>query len=242
MIVVTSWDDGHPSDLRIADLLRKYGLRGTFFVPKSNSEGKRVMTDHQIRTLDGDFEIGGHTLDHIYLDKLPPDESCQQIREGKRWLEEVLGHPVRGFCYPGGKRSARIAMQVSEAGFDYARTIENFRIDRKFDKMAVPTSMQFFQHRSTTLLKNLVSLGAYRKRTHAGMLCMASNDLSTRLSHLTRLSQVSGGVLHIWGHSGEIEDYNLWAQLDEFFRVISELTDVTCTVGELVSGVAPERL
>jgi hypothetical protein len=31
--ITTSWDDGHPSDLRVAELLIKHGLRGTFYVP-----------------------------------------------------------------------------------------------------------------------------------------------------------------------------------------------------------------
>ena len=31
--ITTSWDDGHPLDLRVAELLAKYGLQGTFYVP-----------------------------------------------------------------------------------------------------------------------------------------------------------------------------------------------------------------
>jgi hypothetical protein len=34
--ITTSWDDGHPSDLRLADLLHKHSLRGTFYVPPEN--------------------------------------------------------------------------------------------------------------------------------------------------------------------------------------------------------------
>jgi hypothetical protein len=28
--ITTSWDDGHPLDLRVAELLAKYGLKDTF--------------------------------------------------------------------------------------------------------------------------------------------------------------------------------------------------------------------
>ncbi len=31
--ITTSWDDGHPLDFRVAELLSKYGLRGTFYIP-----------------------------------------------------------------------------------------------------------------------------------------------------------------------------------------------------------------
>lgn len=31
LIITTSWDDGHPLDLKIAELLDKYGINGTFY-------------------------------------------------------------------------------------------------------------------------------------------------------------------------------------------------------------------
>ena len=36
--ITTSWDDGHPLDLRVAELLTKYGLHGTFYIPKAARE------------------------------------------------------------------------------------------------------------------------------------------------------------------------------------------------------------
>ena len=32
-IVTTSWDDGHPLDVRLAELLSSYGVPGTFYLP-----------------------------------------------------------------------------------------------------------------------------------------------------------------------------------------------------------------
>jgi peptidoglycan/xylan/chitin deacetylase (PgdA/CDA1 family) len=242
MILLTSWDDGHPSDLRIADLLRKHGLEGTFFVPKRNIEGRSVMNESELRSLDRDFELGGHTLDHIYLNQLNPDESYRQIFDGKNWLEGVVGHRISGFCYPGGKRNRRIAMQVNQAGFQYARTIENFRIDSKFDKMAVPTSLQFFEHKSITLWRNLVRFGAYRKRALAALCCVGSHDFATRLDNLIQLVERSGGVLHIWGHSWEIDEYNLWRQLDEFLGVLGRVAASSYSVGDFILGAMPGGL
>ena len=42
-----SWDDGHPLDVRVAYLLAKYGLRGTFYIPGGAEHG--TMTVNQIR-------------------------------------------------------------------------------------------------------------------------------------------------------------------------------------------------
>src|SRR5262249_26496051 len=58
--ITTSWDDGHPLDLRVADLLARHGLRGTFYVPRTAENP--TMTARQVRELSGTFEVGGHTL------------------------------------------------------------------------------------------------------------------------------------------------------------------------------------
>ena len=47
----TSWDDGHPLDLRLAELLATHGFSGTFYVPRGNREGRPVMTTAELRAL-----------------------------------------------------------------------------------------------------------------------------------------------------------------------------------------------
>lgn len=37
--ITTSWDDGHPLDLRVAELLSEYHLQGTFYVPIAAEAG-----------------------------------------------------------------------------------------------------------------------------------------------------------------------------------------------------------
>src|SRR5688500_11915407 len=41
-IVTTSWDDGHPLDIRLAEMLARHGVAGTFYVPL-RYEGVPVM-------------------------------------------------------------------------------------------------------------------------------------------------------------------------------------------------------
>src|SRR5579885_3370187 len=94
LLVTTSWDDGHPSDLRIAELLDKHRLKGTFYVPRSNCEGRAVMTCAEIASLAPRFEIGGHTQDHVSLTELDPAAAFEQIQSNKRWLEDVIGDEV----------------------------------------------------------------------------------------------------------------------------------------------------
>src|SRR5512147_1843571 len=98
--VTLSFDDGHPRDLEIARLLKKYGLPATFYVPITNSEGRPTLTPDQIVQLgEMGFEIGAHGYHHHYLDRIPASEVLEEIRSGKVKLEQILGRQITCFCY-----------------------------------------------------------------------------------------------------------------------------------------------
>src|ERR1700693_5959009 len=102
-IVTTSWDDGHPCDLRLAKLLRSRGLPATFYVPLAGECGKPVLGEGALRSfLDQGFEIGAHTMSHPILPGLAEKELSREIGGSKRLLEKQLGLEVRRFCYPRG--------------------------------------------------------------------------------------------------------------------------------------------
>lgn len=129
-LFTSSWDDGHPMDIRLAEILGKHGFNATFFVPLSNREKLPVMAPEQMRELRaGGFEIGSHTLDHCYLNTVDDATAAAQIEQGKLQLEHALGEAVPGFCYPGGKCHARHVDMVRRAGFAYARKTVNFHPD-----------------------------------------------------------------------------------------------------------------
>src|ERR1019366_5923865 len=118
-----SIDDGHPTDLRAAELVASYGLRATFYVPARNHE-RPVMSVAEIRELSTMFEIGSHTLNHRRVNRLTDSEARVEIDDGKKWLEDVLSREVVSFCYPGGKYNQRTGQIVKDAGFIGARTCQ----------------------------------------------------------------------------------------------------------------------
>jgi len=117
-ILTISVDDGAPADLRTADLLMKYGLKATFYVPKENPE-RPVMSLKQIREIASseDFELGGHTVSHLSLHRMSHGQAKREIEDGKSWLEDTIGRSVTAFCYPQGKFSRTTPRLVEEAGF-----------------------------------------------------------------------------------------------------------------------------
>ena len=69
-VVTTSWDDGHPLDLRVAELLCSYGVKGTFYVPIAYTKVPR-MSREEIRELRRmGMEIGSHTRTHPRIHRL----------------------------------------------------------------------------------------------------------------------------------------------------------------------------
>ena len=68
--LTTSWDDGHPHDFRVAELLTKYGLAGTVDQIKSEIAALRSIGG------DGDLEWFGWFFDQGFM---PWEEEVRQI-------------------------------------------------------------------------------------------------------------------------------------------------------------------
>lgn len=231
MLILTSWDDGHPCDLRLADLLNKYNLKGTFFIPYKNSESRDVLNEAQIRVLDRDFEIGGHTLNHRYLTCLNDKDLNNEIVQGKLKIENIIGHSVSGFCYPGGYLNQRVIDAVRTAGFSYARTVENMVFDTGKSVWEMPTSFQFYPHSSYVLIKNMIKYPDVSKLKSVVMRA-TEKDFFRFLEKQLTANIGYDRVFHLWGHSWEIEQYDLWDKLEQFFELLSVYSDCSVTLAE----------
>ena len=221
LVFSLSVDDGHPLDLRIAERLVKHGLRASFYLPIRNAEGPPVMTAAQARELSQHFEIGSHTLDHHYLTRVGDGEAWRQIIEGKTELEQRLGQAVSGFCYPGGKFHHRHVGMVKRAGFAYARTIKNLHSDAGEQRFTVPTSLQFYPHNRTVLIKNFISQGSYTRRWPALQAIITEDDWLMRIYRLFDHLEQHGEVFHLWCHALDIERLQLWRALDHFLGFVA---------------------
>lgn len=212
-----SLDDGHPLDVKVAELLGKHCLSGTFYVPIRNSEGRPTMTKDALRNLAQHFEVGSHTIDHRYLSSVDKAEAQRQIVEGKTQLEDLLGQPVAGFCYPGGKyRSLHLAL-VQRAGFAYARTTTNLCFDAGHNPFELPTTIQFYPHATAVYWRNFASAGNWRGRHIALRLAVRHQRWIERMYALFDHACRHDGIFHMWAHSYEIDQLGGWEELDRFF-------------------------
>jgi peptidoglycan/xylan/chitin deacetylase (PgdA/CDA1 family) len=219
-IVTTSWDDGHPSDQRVAELLARHGLSGTFYVPSRNSEGRPVMSIEEVRGLSAQFELGGHSRDHVVLTTLPAPELNEQLGSNKRWLEDVTGKVVDGFCYVRGKHNRHVTQGVVDAGFKYARTVVGLDCRAGFHAFRMPVTLQFYPHRPSVYLRNFVRNPMPGPQLMAAVL--ARRGLVERVESALRVAQLHGRMFHLWGHSWELDELGLWEEVDQALQVIAK--------------------
>jgi peptidoglycan/xylan/chitin deacetylase (PgdA/CDA1 family) len=216
-----SVDDGHPLDLRMADLLQSNDIKATFYLPLTNQEGAPVLSSASMRELAQSFEIGSHTRSHRFLNTLHGSEAWREIVDGKQQLQDQLGEEVEGFCYPGGRYHYLHKLQVRSAGFRYARTTQNLRVDLEFPLFEMPTTAQFYPHTRSVFFRNFISQRHWGKRSAAFSVALATDNWLMRLHALLDLAIAQRGVFHLWCHSIDIEKLQLWDQLDAFLSRVA---------------------
>lgn len=222
-LFTTSWDDGHPLDLRLAEILSRYRCKSTFYIPSTNVEGYPTLSAREIIELRRmGFEIGSHTLNHRYLTGLTSAAAAKQIEEGKRQLEQIVGTAINGFCYPGGKFSEEHVQMVRSAGFEYARTTANLHLATIADPYRLPVSVQCYPHQNYVFLRNFVRHGHWRQRIKALQIMLNNSSLIARLKATLDHVCDFGGVFHLWGHSWELEQFNGWELLESFLEYADE--------------------
>jgi peptidoglycan/xylan/chitin deacetylase (PgdA/CDA1 family) len=216
-----SSDDGHPSDMKVAELLGKHCLRGTFYVPIRNCEGLPTMSKDELRGVGRYFEIGSHTFDHCYLRNVGDVEANRQITEGKTRLEDMLGQAVAGFCYPGGKYRRSDLALVQRAGFSYARTTTNLCFDAGHNRFELPTTIQFYPHSKAVYWRNFALAGRWATRQAGLRLAVGHENWIERMYALFDYSCRHDGTFHMWTHSYEIDRLDAWRELDRFFAHVA---------------------
>ncbi len=103
-LVAITYDDGPyaPTTGRILDILEENGAKATFFIV-----GNRIADypDTVQRIIDMGCEIGSHTYDHKYLNKISASERENQISSFNREMKADFGYNTILLRAPGGHYS-----------------------------------------------------------------------------------------------------------------------------------------
>lgn len=239
----TSWDDGSIQDLKLCALLNKYGIKGTFYVSKEfvgytgkYSEFGRCLNTDEIREIATAQEIGAHGLRHCILTTLDQADLTDEVLGSKKYLEEASGKEIKMFCYPGGKFDERVIAAVKDAGFIGARTTAKLRFGQPEDPFRLDVGILAapFPFRKTDahhynwrrLLDPVQAYGWSLAKYSLGIPKMLS--WGSYAGFMLDKAKANGGYFHVYGHSWELEKYGLWDELEDFFRIVANRSDVIC--------------
>jgi len=134
-LVGLTFDDGYEDFVTYAmPILQQFGFTATVFVLagrlggedewNSPSPAKALLTADQVRQVaEAGMEIGSHGLVHLKLPETDDGQLNAETVGSRAILEELVGQPVRGFCYPWGRLDGRVVKATQAAGYDYACAI-----------------------------------------------------------------------------------------------------------------------
>lgn len=122
--VVITFDDGTVDNVKNAfPVLKKMDFPATVFMITRNIGQPGWLSEEDLRILDAEgVSVGSHTQTHAFLPKLSEEDAEDELRESKKHLEEILGHPVTLFSYPAGGVTEPIRAMVEVLGYEGAVT------------------------------------------------------------------------------------------------------------------------
>jgi Polysaccharide deacetylase len=216
--VTTSWDDGHSADLRIAELLLRFGLKGTFYVAFNDPKPQEIG-DGEIRALHRmGMEIGSHTLTHRLLTGRTLAEVKFELSESKKRLEDILGAAVVALSYPQGAYTAAARRALAETGYTLGRSTIAFRIGRRFDPLLMPISIEFCRASRRSITRHALRDGNLAGLVEWLRVARLDTDPVALSASMFDAALASGGIFHLNARSWEIDQNGLWSDLENAIR------------------------
>ena len=214
--VTFSFDDGVTQDVRVIEILNKYGLKGTFNLNSAQLDtvGDVWKTDRgevvraKMKSADvakayAGHEVAVHTLTHPNLTTLEDAEVIRQVDEDRKTLSALCGYPVIGMAYPCGgvNNDERVAALIkNNTPIAYSRTI---------------TSTFSFELQKESLLRFNPTLHFLNVRTE--------EIVEQFLAMQTEEPQ----LLYIWGHSYELDyEEDRWQRFEKLCKMLSGRDDI----------------
>ena len=206
-----SYDDGVDQDIRLMEIMKKHGLKGTFNIssglyaaegtvyPEGNVH--RRMTKKMAEELykDSGMEIASHALTHPFLEQLPINVCTREVLQDRENLEEQFGGLVRGMAYPYGTYNDEVVDILKKCGIVYSRTtISSHKFDIPKDWLRLEATCH---HRDPKLMELAHQL--------------AEGEFNR-----------APALFYLWGHSYEFEQQDNWNVIEEFAEYMGGRDDI----------------
>ena len=217
-LFTTSWDDGHPLDVRVAAVLDEFGFVGTFY-SSTGPEGRRLVSDEDLALIGQRHELGVHGRTHTIFPELARHALAEEIEWAASDLSRFgtvpkIAAPPRGKIDPATRRFLGHLGYIVRTGAVVGGT--------EVRANALEPSFQLYPHRWRTIVRNY----AYRRMVPSISFLLAigqKDELGERFGRLVKAAARHRRYVHFWGHAADIERLGLWSKLRELLGVAAEL-------------------
>lgn len=201
-----SYDDGVQQDIRLCEILDRYGIKCTFnlgagqLAPDdgvkhwnlSLSEAKELFSRYG-------QDIAAHGYRHLNLGAVSPAQMSYDMVRDRATLETEFDRNVRGMAYAYGSLNNDVLNMLRSCGFCYGRTT------RSTESFGMPSDWL--------------------------RLDPTAHHNNPRLMELARRfveSEVRYGpdMFYLWGHSYEFDSNNNWNVIEEFCEFMGGREDI----------------
>lgn len=197
--VTLSYDDGVVDDLKLLEIMNRYGIKGTFNVNSGLfKKDDRHLSAEQVATVyeSCGMEVATHGYTHPYLADITPAAAADQMISDRRELEKLLGHPVMGMAYPFGQVNDKVVEVMENCGILYSRTtVSTGKFEIPKDWLRMPATCHHTDKRLFELCDQFLS--AEVKKHQVPLL------------------------FYLWGHSYEFPRDNNWDDIEKFCEKVS---------------------
>lgn len=210
--VTFSFDDGVLQDVRLINILDKYGLKATFNLNAGKfgtkwpyeANGKTIertlIEPWQVKELYKNHEVAGHTIGHFNLTELPDSCITWQVEEDRMLLEKLTGKDVCCMAYPCGDVDDRVVNVIKNtSSIRLARTvISTYSFDIQDNLLLFHPTIHFRDEKLFEMAEHFIALTTEEPKT-----------------------------FYIWGHAYELDAVDgAWERFERFCRLISKRKDI----------------
>ena len=205
-----SYDDGVVQDIRLAEIMKKNGIKGTFNINsgtyldeetvREENYGRMKLSESKVLYTNSGNEVAVHAYTHPRLELLDTTEVLSEVIEDRKSIEKEYGTIARGMAYPFGTYSDKVIEALKMCGICYSRTT------KATESFGLP--------------ENWLTLDPTCHHNNPRLMELAKQFVEE--------DPRWGGVwmFYLWGHSYEFDDNDNWNVIEEFCEYMGGRDDI----------------
>lgn len=203
-VLTLSYDDGVVQDIRLTEIMNRYGMKGTFnintgaYLPEDTVRdrfyGRMRLSEAKELYINSGHEVAVHALTHPFLEKMDSAEIIYEITEDRKNIESEYGVIARGMAYPYGTYNDCVVDILDKCHIAYARTTKStYKFEFPENWLLLHPTCHHNYENLETLAKDFVE-----KPNRWG----------------------NAEMFYLWGHSYEFDNNDNWSVIERFAECV----------------------